>query len=654
MYDRPAVEETVAIPVRPQRFTRLPGTHRTARGLPARALPRWTLRQLSIPKEGRRGLEALARRRACPTALVRLALRLALWERRWCEALEHAEHLRRRDPDDLEVARMLVRAQERLGFSAAALATHEAIVAASPEDGAAALSLAAARLRAGAFEPALDAIHLALARGSPRSRALLLRGRVSRRMGRPERAQADFLEAQAALEAPGAGPVDHATRIGIARERARPDVLRAALAAAVRGSSAAGQRARWLCELASLGLLDAQEQAIGRDLAASDAVGETFWFLPLHETLRVGRAREVAAALRAMPGPRRRDPAWCALLRRADPDHFIEPVGPAPRIAVGASGAAPAGFAAVCCHFNPLHWRSRLEATLRFRELVRARGVELLTVELAFGADDFELPAADDILQIRGHDVMWQKERLLNVGIDALLERGREAIAWLDADVVFEAPDWAERIVRTLERHRVCQAFDRVYRRRHRCDPGRYEPGAAFNVCRRREESAATGFAWAARAEALSAVRLYDAAVFGGADRLIHIACLPARFETDDRAERALRDAARHQPAGLLEHYRRWVRRWARAVDGDLGFVEQPIQTFFHGDLSNRYGRLKQRAALGLDPDRHLELEPSGAWRFTSEAALLREAAIPWLRSRHEDQRHALAQESLPQRKPGA
>jgi tetratricopeptide (TPR) repeat protein len=570
-------------------------------------------------------------------------LRLAIRERRWCDALEHALRLRSQDPDALDVARMLVRVQERLGFAGAAIETQKTIVAASPEDWAAALSLAAAFQRKGACEQALEAIELAMARGAPRCRALLLQGRAHRRMGHAERARQDFHEAEAALHAGGASPADPTTAIAIARELARPDELRTALATAVRGRQSPWQTARWLCDLASLRLLDEEEQAIGRALEAREAVGDTLWFLPLHAELGTGRARRVAAALRALPGRRREDPAWCSLLRMADPHHFVELDTPAPR---GPVGTAPAGFAAVCCHFNPMHWRSRREATGRFREHVRARGVELLTVELAFGEDAFELPPGDDVLQLRAVDVMWHKERLLNLGIEVLLERGREAIAWLDADVVFEEPDWTERIVRTLERHRVCQAFDRVYRRRHRCDPGRYEPGSVFNLCNQRDQPGASGFAWAARAELLSEVRLYDAAVFGGGDRLIQLACNPAPGETREHAYPLAPELVRSQPAALLDHYRRWADRWGRRVAGDVGFADQSIQTFFHGDFFDRYGAHRQRSEFPLDPDRDLLLDASGAWCFAPGAVALRDAAIPWLQARREDEPHALAQEA--------
>jgi hypothetical protein len=100
-------------------------------------------------------------------------------------------------------------------------------------------------------------------------------------------------------------------------------------------------------------------------------------------------------------------------------------------------------LAAVTCHFNPCHYRSRLRNYWSFRRAFAYSDVPLLTVELAFGEEPFELPAARDVLHVRGGDVLWQKERLLQIGAERLVDQGCEGIALLDADIVFETDDWA-------------------------------------------------------------------------------------------------------------------------------------------------------------------------------------------------------------------
>src|SRR5215204_6644330 len=89
---------------------------------------------------------------------------------------------------------------------------------------------------------------------------------------------------------------------------------------------------------------------------------------------------------------------------------------------------------AITSYFNPMRYGRRLANYRLFREHLK---VPLLTVELSFGAEDFELREgeADILVQLRGQDILWQKERLLNVALGEL-PSGCTKVVWLDCDVV--------------------------------------------------------------------------------------------------------------------------------------------------------------------------------------------------------------------------
>jgi len=85
----------------------------------------------------------------------------------------------------------------------------------------------------------------------------------------------------------------------------------------------------------------------------------------------------------------------------------------------------------------------------------------LVTVELAFDGQ-FELTSgdADQLIQLSGGDIMWQKERLLNIALGAVPDKV-EDLAWIDCDLVFESPDWPEAARRALKSDNVIQLFPR-------------------------------------------------------------------------------------------------------------------------------------------------------------------------------------------------
>ena len=95
---------------------------------------------------------------------------------------------------------------------------------------------------------------------------------------------------------------------------------------------------------------------------------------------------------------------------------------PAPRL------AAPSGLWAIASFFNPLGYQTRLTNYRIFR---RHLGVPLLTVEQGYDGR-FELDGQDAtiLVQVPARDVMWQKERLLNLASARCRASVRSSCGW--------------------------------------------------------------------------------------------------------------------------------------------------------------------------------------------------------------------------------
>src|SRR5690606_30780506 len=109
------------------------------------------------------------------------------------------------------------------------------------------------------------------------------------------------------------------------------------------------------------------------------------------------------------------------------------------------------------------HYRTKRVNYERFAAPIRAAGIPLVTVECAFEEEPFELAGGPEIIQVRGRDVMWMKERLINLAI-ARLPSHVTKVAWLGADILFENPAWAIRTAELLDRCPLVQPHDRVGR----------------------------------------------------------------------------------------------------------------------------------------------------------------------------------------------
>ena len=302
---------------------------------------------------------------------------------------------------------------------------------------------------------------------------------------------------------------------------------------------------------------------------------------------------------------------------------------------------------AIACYFNPMGYQRRRQNYLRFRSSL---SVPLLTVELSYH-DRYEIAAtdADILIRLRGRDVLWQKERLLNVAL-ANLPRDCDQVAWLDCDVLLEG-NWASETQRLLERFPLVQLFSQLI---HLQPDGRLDEARLATLTSRRtslayrwamrtapddiflrpeatrRERCNCGMAWAGRRSLLEQHGLYDAMILGMGDKLIAAAAL-GRFEDAIPAHRMNTRQA--------DHYLRWAIPFHEAVCGELGFREGNLFHLWHGDLSDR--RYAERydgfAAFDFDPCRDLAIDSAGCWQWNSDKYDLHRHVEEYFRARRED-----------------
>ena len=113
----------------------------------------------------------------------------------------------------------------------------------------------------------------------------------------------------------------------------------------------------------------------------------------------------------------------------------------------------------MACYFNPCGYESLRRNYLRFAEGMLKQHVPLYTIELAFDDAPFFLKPAANVVRLRTTHVLWHKERLLNLLLPHV-PREFDKIAWIDADLTFLNPSWADYASRLLEQYAIVQLFD--------------------------------------------------------------------------------------------------------------------------------------------------------------------------------------------------
>jgi len=253
-------------------------------------------------------------------------------------------------------------------------------------------------------------------------------------------------------------------------------------------------------------------------------------------------------------------------------------------------------------------------------------------------------------VRVEGGDVMWQKERLLNIG-RAHLPDDCEAVAILDADVVLTRRGWSERARERLRTVAALQLFERMH---YLPSSDRVEDvlergfsggdrGCAWAI-RTGELSLeelreggpygrgrfSPGFAWAYRRDLLDRHGLYDGSIIGGGDT----AMLTAGWGAFEAVEVRHAMTARHR-----DYYRAWAEPWFADVQREVDALEGELLHLPHGSLDDRqsFDRHRRLASHAFDPYSDLTLHAAGSWRWASDKPALHRELKSYFAARRED-----------------
>jgi len=298
------------------------------------------------------------------------------------------------------------------------------------------------------------------------------------------------------------------------------------------------------------------------------------------------------------------------------------------------------GLWAITSYWNPMRYRRRHANYRLFREHLK---LPLLAIELAYGPE-FELGHGDAemLVQLRGRDVLWQKERLLNVALQGLPETCRRVV-WIDCDVVFESDDWAERTNALLDRFMLVQPFSHLHWMPPDWEPGHgprpdaellwsvpflIASGTPAGTCLGASQiERAPGYAWAADRQFMAKHRLYDACIIGGGDIAVARAAYGC-FEAAVSRQRLHRD-----------HYLSWADPFHNTVRKKVAFVEGNLFHLWHGKSQHRryYQRHEELSRFQFDPFEDIAIDHNGAWRWNSDKVDMHDYVRGYFESRTED-----------------
>jgi len=311
----------------------------------------------------------------------------------------------------------------------------------------------------------------------------------------------------------------------------------------------------------------------------------------------------------------------------------------------------------VTCISNPARYKSRYNLYREFEERVKKEPDAIhWTVEVAFDDRPHEVTDASNPhhLQLRSKHELWHKENMLNLMVQRIPDDGNP-IAFVDADVNFQKPNWVKETLEALRHYQVVQMFSHSVDLTYNHELVEHEDlnilnqkGIIYQMLsgkkifywkggdygrRSLEHGGHPGYAWAWRREALDVVGgLIDFSILGSADT--QMAC-----GLVDDILKVVND-------NFSENYRRQLAQWgerAKVLRGNVGYVPGLITHYWHGAKVQRgYNwRYKILVDSQFDPERDIRRDSKGLLQLVDDgserARKLRDDLRMYFRSRNED-----------------
>lgn len=320
-------------------------------------------------------------------------------------------------------------------------------------------------------------------------------------------------------------------------------------------------------------------------------------------------------------------------------------------------------FWGITAFFNPAGYKNKIKNYRTFRKKSKKQGLKLLAVELVFGNKKFELNKKDAeiLIQLRTSrdNIMWQKERLINIGIENL-PKDCDKFVWLDADIIFLNDDWIKETSVLLERYAIVQPFSFSIRlSREKAEKlnelsvnffenirasqwldkeGEKNFSAGYKIsqigrCLLQREVCfygQVGLAWAARKKIFEKDGILDKSALTNLDLFMaHLFYSnKLNWECESFSNKAMRES-------FLE----WKKNINNKINGSVYYTNGGLLHLWHGIMEKRnYGQvIKIINEESFDPKKDIRVSKNGCFEWASNKPELHKKVREYFFSRAED-----------------
>ena len=248
----------------------------------------------------------------------------------------------------------------------------------------------------------------------------------------------------------------------------------------------------------------------------------------------------------------------------------------------------------VCCYFNPCNYLSKFLNFLKFYESIIKYDLELIVVESFNKNSVYRIneKIKTETISVYSEEIYWQKEGLLNIGINELLKRQCKYISWLDADIEFQQKNWVNNLCIATEFYGASQIFSNITKHITNDKTENVNSSCVYldnksvesNFNKLLKRKGEPGFGFCYKSEILEELKLYDKGIVGTGDFLNIIGlCYTDELFDKLRNDRFFKNTTHD----FLLDFTEWASENILLENG-IGYSNNTIKSMFHGSKQKR------------------------------------------------------------------
>jgi len=244
--------------------------------------------------------------------------------------------------------------------------------------------------------------------------------------------------------------------------------------------------------------------------------------------------------------------------------------------------------AVLIAFYNPARFKRILTNALYVINMLNEKKIPVFIIECVFHKNKQQIPNAT--LVVKSNSYMFYKEQLLNK-LETIVPEKYTKLVFLDADVIFDTPDWVDQISTSLEKYDVIQPFSqscwltpdntRIYSKKN---------SYAHAIIRKMPINKATvhdyhpGFAWAMKRDIFRKIGgFFPRSIIGGGDVTFVLNLFPFKLSDDFFYYIVDQNFGKF----IIEAWREYNANF-KTVNPRLGYLSNRAFHLFHGVKEHR------------------------------------------------------------------